>query len=55
MHVNEWMNDECPNEGTYTQNINSSSMRVHILRSSIAQKKTITLEIATKIASVNDR
>jgi hypothetical protein len=36
MHVNEWMINECSDEGTYTQNIHNSSTHSHASEEEIA-------------------
>ena len=51
MDVNEWINDECSDEGTCMQataNIHNSSTRLHP-----SEEDKIALEIAAKIVSVN--
>ena len=44
MDVNEWMNYECSDEGTYTQNIRNSSIRLHP-----SEEENRTMEIAAKM------
>jgi hypothetical protein len=48
MDVNDWMSQECSDEGTYTLRTFIIYLLVHI-----HQKEKIALEIAAKIASVN--